>query len=303
MRADSSPRKPATRARLAVVVAGLLFSTGGAAIKLTAFNPWQVAGFRALLAAAALLVLFPAARRRFDRRVFVVGVAYAACFLTFVHANKLTTAASAVFLVSAAPLYLLFLGPLVLGERVRRSDPVYLAVLALGLSCFYFATDRPSASAPDPFLGNVVAGAGGLAWALSLLGLRWMERYEGRSPGVMVAAVVYGNLITFAVSLPFSLAGIGQATTEDWLVIGYLGLFQVGLAYVFLVPGVRGVSALEASLLLLLEPACSPLWAWWLHDERPGALTLVGGAIILATLLVRIATDSVRPGTPRRGAQ
>ena len=110
------------QARLQLVFAALLFSTGGAAIKASTLSGWQVASFRSGVAALTLLLLVPAARRGWGWRPALVGVAYAATLILFVTANKLTTSANTIFLQATSPVYLLLLGPLFLKEPVRRSD-------------------------------------------------------------------------------------------------------------------------------------------------------------------------------------
>ena len=107
-------------ARLKLVGAALLFSTGGAAIKATTLTGWQVASFRSGIAALAVLLLAPEARRGWSWRAVLVGVAYAATLVLFVTANKLTTSANTIFLQATAPLYMVVLSPWLLGERVRR---------------------------------------------------------------------------------------------------------------------------------------------------------------------------------------
>ncbi|HZH03127.1 MAG TPA: EamA family transporter, partial [Myxococcaceae bacterium] len=103
--------------RLFILAAVVLWSTGGAAIKLCGLSGWQVACGRSWVAAAALLALLPSSRRRPDRRGWGVAVAYAATVLLFVLATKLTTAANAIFLQYTAPLYVLLMGTWLLGER------------------------------------------------------------------------------------------------------------------------------------------------------------------------------------------
>jgi drug/metabolite transporter (DMT)-like permease len=76
-----------------------------------------------------------------------------------------------------------------------------------------------------------------------------------------------------------------HATWQDAGVILYLGIFQIGLAYACLTLGLRHVPALEASLLLLLEPVLNPVWTWLVHAERPSSWALTGGAIILTASL------------------
>ena len=68
-----------------------------------------------------------------------------------------------------------------------------------------------------------------------------------------------------------------QASVHDWLTLLWLGVFQIGMAYALLTRGVRHVTALDASLLLLAEPVLNPVWAWMIHGERPTSWALAGG--------------------------
>ena len=97
-------------AHIYVVLAALLFATGGAAIKLSLLSNWQIAGLRSGIAATVLVALVPA-WRGFDIRALLVGVVFAVTMILFVTANTLTTATNAIFLQTTAPLYVLLLGP------------------------------------------------------------------------------------------------------------------------------------------------------------------------------------------------
>ena len=297
-RADGEPAgRGVNVAALEVLAAALLFSTGGAAIKATTLDSWQVASFRSGVAAAALLALLPAARRNWSPRAVLVGLAYAATMVLYVAGNKLTTAANTIFLQSTAPLYLLLLGPWLLKEPVRRSDAGLMAVIAAGMSLFFVGEQKPLATAPDPFTGNVLSAVSGVTWALTIAGLRWLERKEGSGGGM--ATVVAGNLIACLACLPFALP-VASSRPIDWAVIAYLGIFQISAAYWFLTRGIGRVPALETSLLLLAEPAVNPVWAWLVHGERPSRLALIGGSLILAgTLLNALRGGGGRAGTAR----
>jgi len=273
--------------RLQILAAAVLFSTGGAAIKACSFSGWQVASFRSGVAALALWFLSRSARRRWwSPRALLVGVAYAACLTLFVTANKHTTAASTIFLQSTAPLYLLLLSPWLLSEKVRPGDLATMAALGTGLVVLLLGTDAPRATAPNPALGNLLALGSGVCWALTVAGLRWMGRDEKAGSPTAGAAVIAGNVIAFVACLPMALPLRGGDAT-DWIAVIFLGLFQIALAYVALTAGIRRVSALDASLLLLLEPVLNPIWAWLVHGETPGPWSLVGGAIILAVTAAR----------------
>ena len=280
-------------ARIQLLLAALLFSTGGAAVKATILTNWQVAGLRSAIA-AVVLWLFSPGIGRLSWRAWLVGLAYGVTLVTFVTANKLTTAANAVFLQAAAPLYLLVAGPW-LGERVRRADLPFVLAIAVGLVLLFTAGGAASATAPNRPLGNLIGAMSGVTWAVTIAGLRWVEGH--RAEGVTAAgATVCGNVLAALVCLPFALP-LSHARLTDWLTVSYLGVFQVGLAYVLVTRAIGHLTALEASLLLLLEPASSPFWAWLAHGERPGALALAGGAIIVGATTMR----SFRRAAPRDG--
>lgn len=285
----------AGRARLQLVVTAVLFSTGGAAIKSAAFDAWQVAGLRSAVAAAVLLAVAPEARK-LSPRLLPIAATYAATLILFVTANKLTTAANAIFLQSAAPIYLVALGPLVLREPVTRRDLVLLALMGQGLVLVMTGQEPPARTAPDPLLGNTLAVLSGVMWAGTITALRWLGRQPGGGAGPGIAAVSAGNLVAALVCLPVGWP-VGAATPADWLAIGYLGTVQIAIAYLLMTRGLRHVPALEASMLLLIEPVLSPVWAWVVHGERPGAGALAGGALILAaTALHALLQRRAAPG-------
>lgn len=278
-------------ARLQAIAAALLFSTGGAAIKVAAFNSAQVAGLRSGIAALFLLAWLRG-RVRVTPQIVLVSVVYACTLILFVHATKLTTAANAIFLQSAAPLYILVLAPFLLGERFRRGDLIYFGALAIGMALCFAGQPAASATAPDPAMGNLLAALCGLSWALALLGLRWVER-DHTSEGLGMSVVVIGNTMASAASLPFGWP-LPAAPAAEWATILFLGVVQIGLAYVCLTKAMRHLPALVASLLLLLEPVLNPLWAWLIRDEHPGAWTIAGGAIIITATAARAVYDQRR---------
>jgi drug/metabolite transporter, DME family len=302
---------PRATARLQLLGAALLFSTGGAAIKAVSFTCWQIASFRSGIAALALLLMVPGVRwgwtlRRAQGRslrqaqgrvwrVVLVGVAYAGVLTLFVLANRLTTAANTIFLQSTAPLYLLLLAPWLLKEPIRRQDLGFMLAVGLGLMLFFVGTEQPAATAPDPVRGNLLALGSGLFWALAVCGLRWLAaRPERGSP---VAAVVSGNITAFLIALPMALP-VGTHPLGDWVVIVYLGVVQIALAYVLVTAALRVLPALEASVILLLEPVLNPVWAWVVQRETPGVWALLGGAIILGATTLKSWMEGRRVAAP-----
>jgi drug/metabolite transporter (DMT)-like permease len=280
------------RARLYLLATAILFSTGGAAVKACGLGSWQVAGLRSAIAVAALLIAVPSTRARWTLPVLVVGGSQALTMISFVTATKLTSAANAIFLQSTAPLYVVLLAPILLREPVRRSDVAFLAAFVVGLGTIFLGDRSPTATAPNPALGNWIAAASGVAWAFTVIGFRW----TARDPASFGAALLAGNVIVALVALPLGWPITG-ATPADWAIVAFLGVVQIGLAYALLSIGMREVPALEASLLMLLEPVLNPLWTWIVHGERVGPASLVGGGIVLAATAARTWANA-----PGRGA-
>jgi drug/metabolite transporter (DMT)-like permease len=280
--------------RLLLVAAALLFSTGGAAIKAAHLTAWQIASFRSGIAAMVLLAALPGARRGWNIRMLPVAAAYAATLLLFVLANKLTTSANAIFLQATAPLWVALLSPLLLHEPIRRTDLFYIAAVGFGMSLFFTGNDHAIATAPDPALGNILALASGITYALMLAGLRWLGRHGNSNGGL--ATVAAGNLLAFAIGLAPALP-ITAFAPADAGVILYLGIAQIGIAYWCLTRGISHVPAFEAVTTLQLEVAMNPGWTWLIHGERPGARSITGGAIIVCATLLntyrqRVSTET-----------
>jgi drug/metabolite transporter, DME family len=272
------------KSRLLILAAAVLWSTAGAAIKSCGLDGWQIAGGRSLVAALFLFAAVREARVRPTLRALAVAVAYAFTVILFVLATKLTTAANAIFIQDTAPLWVLVLSPWLLREAPTRGELLAVPVYAIGLGLFFL--DELTAG---QVTGNLLALASGVAFALSILGLRLL-RHEGP------AALVWGNLVAAAVALPFFHAGPAPAPL-DWALVAYLGVFQLGLAYLCFSRGVSGTPAIEASLLVLLEPVLNPIWTFLFAGERPGPWAIAGGAVVLGATAWRTLAPVLAPRT------
>lgn len=282
-----------TAARLQLLAAAALFSSAGAAIKSCGLDGLAVAGGRSAVAALALLCFVPRSRRGWTRTIIPMGVSHALTMLCFVLANKYTSAASAVLLQSTAPMYVMLASPWLLKESITRRDLAIMGGFALGLLIFLVGARPPIETAPSPLLGNVLAACAAVTWAGIIMGLRYLTREGATEPNAAPSAVALGNVLACIFCIP-SAGAIIDAPPGDWLILLYLGLFQVTLAYLLLMRGVQKVSAFEASLLLLLEPILSPIWAWTFHGETVAGMTFIGGGVILIASIAQVA----RPRKP-----
>ncbi len=68
----------------------------------------------------------------------------------------------------------------------------------------------------------------------------------------------------------------------------FLGFIQLGLGYALFTYGLKRVPAFESSLLAMLEPILNPVWVLIGYGEQPSTNALLGGAVIVGMLIVRI---------------
>ena len=144
------PMSSKSLAQLQLAGAALLFSTGGAAIKAAGFTGWQIASFRSGLAAVALWLMTPAARRGWTWAGALVGIAYAGCLTLFVLANRLTTAANTIFLQSTGSAIPAHPRTVVAQGAGRRQDLGFMAAVAAGWRCFLWGWSNLLSPHPIP---------------------------------------------------------------------------------------------------------------------------------------------------------
>ncbi|MBI5550439.1 MAG: EamA family transporter [Desulfobacterales bacterium] len=264
-----------SRAILLLLVAALIWSSGGFLIKWVQWPPLAISGMRSAIGALFLLLIFRPRGFRFNRYLIGGAVAYAVCVTCFVVSNKLTSAANAILLQYTAPAHVALFGYWFLGERPRRVDWITLAAVLLGMLLFFF--DDLTLKG---FWGNIVALLSGAGFAWMALFLR---KQKDADP---IHSVILGNLMAAAVSLPFILAAPGPSA-KGWLGLVLLGLFQVGTAYALFTLAIRHVTALESMLIPTIEPILNPVWVLLLLGEKPGPLALIGGTVIIVAIILR----------------
>jgi DME family drug/metabolite transporter len=281
---------PPRSAVLSVVFAALLWSSGGLFIKIAPFGPLAVACGRALVTTIFYLVVL---RPNLRGARIATGIVYAAMIVTFVSATKLTTAANAIFLQYTGPAYVLALSPVLLREPFERLDAFCVALSLAGMALFFVGKVEPG-----QFWGNLLGALSGIAYALTIILLR-RDAKEGAKDAM--PSTVLGNLIAALITLPFVTGDFARMTMQGALVLAYLGVVQMGIAYLLLARGLRSVPAAEASLISMLEPTLNPVWVYLGTGERPGPWAVVGGAVVLAAVSLRaLAKPAPAPATAAR---
>lgn len=245
---------------LTLVLAAFLWSLGGVLIKSVDCHAMATAGVRSAIAAVILWAWLGRPQFTFSRAQVITAAAYVGTVSLFVIANRLTTAANAIFLQYTAPIYVAIAAPLVLGEPARKIDWACVGLALVGMALFF----REKIS-PEGAWGLAAGLASGLCFATMVISLR---KQRDASP---VSALLLGNLATAVIGLPFLFWGGGGKlpTPAEWGFLALLGVFQLGVPYILYGIAIRRVTALEAILIPALEPVLNPTWVALAHHEIP----------------------------------
>lgn len=259
-------------------------------IKMTTLDAFAVNCGRSLFAAITVAVFTYRKGLRLDKFTLLSSFLYAGTLSCFVYANKMTTAANAIFLQYTAPVYILIFAPFILKEKFRAGDLLTVIVCLGGMSLFFL--DAPSAESKagaDAFKGNIAGLLSGVFFGLYFIFLRHPRSLQ-KNPAL---SVFYGNLIIVLLMIPFLIQNPPAPTSKDFLIILFLGIFQIGIAYILFTRGVaEGVRSLDASLIGFIEPLLNPVWVFLKLGETPSNWAILGGAIIIAAVIFHTIKQS-----------
>jgi drug/metabolite transporter (DMT)-like permease len=258
-------------------------------MRLADCEPYTLALLRGLgLALSLLLVVWILRRSGFGQALRAIGPAglFAAFIngignLLFVVALDLTQVANVLIAIAIEPLFAALLGWQMLREPVSRATQ-----LAMAGGFFGIAIVVGDSLGETRFWGDFAAIAASFFFAYFFVALRKAGKVD------MTPAVGLSGLFSAGLALPLLwIAGEGITPLlslggTQWLWIALAALLLVPLAFALISIGPRYLPAAEVSLLILLEAVLGPLWVWWALGETPTRATLIGGAVVLATLVL-----------------
>ena len=263
-----------TNGTLFVAVSALLYSIGGLCIKLIPWNGLSINGARTAIALLViggymLLVRHPL---RFNRWILLGAITVSVTNTLFSVANKMTTAANAIVLQFTVPIFVMLFSMLFFGKRPQRID-VIACVVVFGGIVFFFLDSLEMGGG----IGNLLALISGVTYAGVFL-LREMPNSDA------ISSVFWGDVLSAITGLPF-LFQETQFTTTAWISLIVMGLFQVGLAYVFLCIGLQTTPPVTASLITGIEPVLNPILVAVFYKEQMGRFALIGAAIVILAVI------------------
>jgi drug/metabolite transporter (DMT)-like permease len=281
------------RGALLVACAAVCWSSGGLIARLVTTDPWTTSLWRSLFASLFLALVLWMARgrdllthwRAARGPVLAVAVCMALASTCFIFSLARTSVANTLILISLGPYVAGLLGWVLLGERVAPRTWLSMSVALAG--AVLMVSDSYARGA---IVGDLLAIAMAGSFAIATVLIR-------RHPQIQMApAAVLATALTGAVALPF--ADPLDATSRDLALLAFFGIGSFGVGFLLFMAGARLIPAAQSSLLGMLETVLGPLWVWLMLDERPGAASLAGGAVILAALLTNAVLDLLRPRRP-----
>ena len=271
-------------ALILVIASSVANSANGLIVRsMDSAGGWQIIFYRSWFLAGALSIVFVlqsrgrvrAALRGLRPWAVIGSLAIAAVNTCFILSMTYTTVANTMFLLSAAPFFAALLGWLALGETVKRG--VWLAMSAALAGMGVMLWDGLGAGT---LLGNSLAVLGAFCFGIFAVVLR-----KGR--GVNMLPIVVLGAVLGGINAAFMSGWILSISFHDAALLFVWGAILSGTVHSIFTWSSRHVPGAELTLLILIEFILSPMWVWLFIDERPSLATLIGGALVIASVASR----------------
>jgi drug/metabolite transporter (DMT)-like permease len=298
-----SPKAFSYTAGVAFTAAGAMcWSLGGALVRLTDnLDVWQIIFYRSVTVLICMGLWLgyrfgsslPARLADAGLNAVIAGVAVGTAGLTFVASLFYTTVAEAIFMVGIAPFLSAMLGFWILRERIPPITWVAMTIALVGMGIIFYGNRGGGA-----FTGTLLAIYSAFCFSCYAVLLRWGQKTE------MSAALIWNAIFLIAISgvvllLPTGLrdsSGLQSFAIGWWnaAAVFIMGAVQLTLGLILFTIGSRSVPAAQLSLIALVEPVLSPLWAWLVASELPPISTFAGGAVIVGAIVIQALFSATR---------
>ena len=267
--------KPAFYGPLMMLIASILFATGGILCKLIPWSPLAINGVRNLLGGLLIgaYLLATHHKLKFNLKILVGAICMCGVTTLFIVANKLTTAANAIVLQYTAPIWIILLSALILKKKPQAREIITILVVLVGIVLFFI----DGIGAGNTW-GNIAAVAAGVFYA----GLFLLNSLPGADA---LSALFIGQLGTGIILSPLVIKETDFSAVTIIAVVA-LGIFQVGLAYIFFNLATSHTSPVTASIINGVEPILSSVLVAVFWGEMLTPLSLIGAVIVVAAILI-----------------
>ena len=258
-----------------ILVSASLFGLGGLCVKMISWDALSINATRCGIACLMLLTYLLLTKQplKVTKGTLLGAFCVFGTTTLYIFANKLTTAANAILIQYAAPVFIILIMWIVFKERPRKLDIITGLVVIGGIGCFV-----ADGLAGGRMLGNLLA----LLSAVTFAGIFLVNRIPG---GDSFSATIMGQFMAFCVGLP-SLLRETDFGTQSVTFMLIMGVCQMGFGYILFCIGIRKTAPVTASLLSGVEPIINPLLVAIVVGEMISPISAVGGVIVLGAVTV-----------------
>ncbi|MEH6473394.1 MAG: DMT family transporter [Halopseudomonas sp.] len=263
------------------------------AIRLSGLESWNAVFWRSLLAGLVLLAILLVTRRqqgpikalKIQGRGWVLSAIIAAANIGFVLSLMLTSVANTLIILALAPMFSAFYDKLFRQQQLATRTWIAICCCLLGVSIL--VTDGfGSGNHTGNLLALMTAVLLGIEFSL-MASVPHQQIWPALGAGYLASALIAALLTTLTAS-SLSLAG------TNLIAVLAMGLVIVPFSFMLISQGPRYLPAPEVAMLLMLETVCAPFLVWLILGEDPGQYALIGGVIVITTLIWHSALDLIQ---------
>ena len=269
-----------------IFLGALCLSFGGLIVKsFEGANLWQILFWRQFFfAIIVVLYLLFSYRKNFFKSFyksglpgFIAGLFLSVGFAAYVFSMYTTTVANTNFIITTETIFLAIFGYFFLKEKINL---ITFISIMLGMSgVLLIVGSSLSVQSSEQFLGNIVAFVMPISFAILVIIIR-------KYPNVDMVPSQFTAGIAAAI-IGFFIAGKLSISPHDLFLAFLAGFFQIGFGFILITIGSQTTPAAVVGVLMLTESIFGPLWAWLFISEIPPISVLVGGGIIIFSILLQ----------------
>jgi drug/metabolite transporter (DMT)-like permease len=269
---------------LLILMGAICLSFGGLIVKsFEGANLWQILFWRqtffAIIVALYLVITY---KKKFFKSFYnsglsglIGGIFLGIGFAAYVFSMYTTTVANTNFIITTETIFLAVFGYFFLKEKI---DLITFIAIILGMSgVLLIVGSSLSIQTSEQFIGNIVAFIMPISFAILVIVIRKYPNVD-MVPAQFIAGV-------FAAIIGYVIAGKLSISLHDLFLASLAGFFQIGFGFIFITVGSQTTPSAVVGVLMLTEAVFGPLWAWLFINEIPPSSVLLGGGIIIFSIL------------------
>ena len=269
---------------LLVFMGAVCLSFGGLIVKsFEGANLWQILFWRqtffAIIVALYLVITY---KKDFFKSFYnsglsglIGGLFLGVGFAAYVFSMYTTTVANTNFIITTETIFLAVFGYFFLKEKINLIT--FIAIILGMLGVLLILGNSLSIQTSEQFIGNIVAFIMPISFAILVIIIRKYPNVD------MIPAQFTAGI--FAAIIGYVIAGKLSISLHDLLLASLAGFFQIGFGFIFITIGAQTTPSAVVGILMLTEAVFGPLWAWLFINEIPPSSVLLGGGIIIFSIL------------------